>query len=1103
MKHDIQSNPVSAWEDTVVLPTYPPPAPDPNPMFLEKRANQGSSGRIYPNPFTDRLSGDKTDKSYRAVFLENEYVQVMVLPELGGRIFAGLDKTNGYDFFYRQRVIKPALIGLFGPWISGGVEFNWPQHHRPSTFMPVDCALDEHADGSRTVWLSEHEPLGRTKGMVGVCLYPGKALIETQVRLYNRTPYPQTFLWWANVAVHTNEQYQVVFPPDVTGVTYHARQFMASFPIARGFYGHLDFNGGVDITWYKNIPQPTSFFALESRYDFFGGYDHGRAAGLVNVANHHISPGKKFFTWGNGAFGLAWQHNLSDADDPYLELMAGVCTDNQPDFSWLQPYETKAFSQYWYPIQKIGPAKNANRYVAVNLETGTRQARVGACATQVFRQALVSLTAGPRVLFEREVDLVPGAPFVEEINLPEGTAQAGLLLRVQAADGRELIRYTPETPVEKPLPDPASEPPLPQDCQTTEELYLAGLHLEQYRHATWYPEPYWQEALQRDPGDVRNNNALGLACLRRGEFARAESHFRCALRTLTRWNPNPYDGEPYYNLGLALKFQHRLDEAHAALYKATWNYAWQAAGFYALAEIDCWRGDFATALEHLERALLTNALNLKARDLKAAALRRLGRYEEAQAFARETIALDLLDFWARNEVVLLCRAAGDAAGAERQLQELSGLMRGEVQTYLDVAFDYAGAGLWDEAGELLARLVEPQSETSTIYPMVLYALGYFSRQTGDEEQAWELYHRASQMPSDYCFPARLEEMEILLDAQALNPADAKACYYLGNLLYDKKRYQEAIQNWETSCRLDPHFSIPWRNLGIACYNVRHEPERARACYLKAFEANPCDPRLLYELDQLLKRLGVVPAGRLAGLEQHLDLVAQRDSLYVERVALYNLMGQPESALNLLLSRRFHPWEGGEGMVSGQYATAHFLMGRTALEAGHAAEALAHFEAAQNYPENLGEGKFWATPEAHLQYFAGLAREALGDCEGAAASFRQAAQARDGFSPETYYQALALKRLGEEAAAHDKLRALLDHASREMEAGGTLGYFGPYVANFLLFEDDLQKLNRIHCTYLLGLAHLGLGQVPQARRAFEEVLALDVNHLGAQEELQRL
>ena len=122
-------------------------------MFLDKRVYQGSSGKVYPNPFTDRISDEKVAQSYQAVFLENDYIHLMMLPEIGGRIHIGRDKTNGYDFFYRQNVIKPALVGLLGPWISGGVEFNWPQHHRPSTFMPAQHFIEEHPDGSCTVWL--------------------------------------------------------------------------------------------------------------------------------------------------------------------------------------------------------------------------------------------------------------------------------------------------------------------------------------------------------------------------------------------------------------------------------------------------------------------------------------------------------------------------------------------------------------------------------------------------------------------------------------------------------------------------------------------------------------------------------------------------------------------------------------------------------------------------------------------------------------------------------------------------------------------------------------------------------------------------------------
>src|SRR3972149_2871101 len=181
-KHMTSNSPASStyrvhiWEESIVLPTYPPPLPDPNPMFFEKRVNQGASGRVYPNPFTDHVNHEtKVDQAYQAVFLENEYIQIMVIPQFGGRVHAALDKTNDYDFVYRHHVVRPGLIGLFGSWLSGGMEFNWPLHHRPSTFMPVKYTIEKGEDGSATVWLSEHEPVNRMKGMVGACVYPGKA----------------------------------------------------------------------------------------------------------------------------------------------------------------------------------------------------------------------------------------------------------------------------------------------------------------------------------------------------------------------------------------------------------------------------------------------------------------------------------------------------------------------------------------------------------------------------------------------------------------------------------------------------------------------------------------------------------------------------------------------------------------------------------------------------------------------------------------------------------------------------------------------------------------------------------------------------------------
>ena len=1075
-------SPVRCWEQQVVIPTYPVQQPDPNPMFLEKRVYQGSSGKVYPNPFTDRVSLEKVDASYRVIYLENEFIQLMILPEIGGRIHAGLDKTNQYDFFYRQNVIKPALVGLLGPWISGGVEFNWPQHHRPSTYMPVHSAIEKAADGSCTVWLSEHDPMERMKGMVGICLHPGRAIIEAKVRLYNRTPLTQTFLWWANVAVRVHEQYQAFFPPDVTFVADHAKRAISSYPVARNQYYGVDYRPGTDISWYKNIPVPTSYMVTKSRYDFCGGYDHARQAGIVHTSNHHIAPGKKMWTWGNAEFGYAWDRNLTDEDGPYIELMAGAYTDNQPDFSWLQPYETRSFSQFWYPIQQIGPAKNANTEAAVNLEFDEQGVHLGVCVT-TRRQVRVVLTCRGQVIAEERCELEPGRPLVRLLEFANEPPHE-YRLAVEDAEGNDLIAYRPELRQEAELPPPANEAPLPSDVGSVEELYLIGLHLQQYRHATRSPEAYWQEALRRDADDARINNAMGLARLRDGQFAAAEQHFATAVRRLTVRNPNPYDGEPYYNLGRVLYLQGRNDEAYGAFHKAVWNYAWQSPGYYALASISAGRGHLQPALEQVERSLVTNALHLQAHALRISLLRRMGRRDEALAKLDAALALDPLDLRMQAERFLL----------NNQVAGFLDALEGDAQSLLDVVFDLAWSGLKDEAILLLQAVL---SASSFNHPMLWYTLGWLAASLGEEQLAAEAHTRAEAASPLYCFPARIEEMIVLEDTLLRQPASAKALTYLGNLYYDKRRYQAAIDCWRRSVEVDGSYSIPWRNLGIAEFNILHDAVAADRMYARAFAGAPTDARLLYEWDQLKKRAGLATAQeRLTVLDAHRDLVAQRDDLSVEHITLLNQIGKWSEALEELENRRFSPWEGGEGLVSAQYVHSHRALGAAALSSSDAHSALEHFEAARNYPWNLGEGKHLLTLERDLDYLSGCAAQMLGDAGGASSYWQAAAAPLLAVGLHSYFQALGAMALGEVERGQKILHALAEFAERQRDTTVKIDYFATSLPNMLLFEDDLQQRNRVESSFLSGLAALGLNQFAQAHECLHEVIALDPNHLFA-------
>src|SRR5260221_11305409 len=331
-----------------------------------------------------------------------------------------------------------------------------------------------------------------------------------------------------------------------------------------------------------------------------------------------------------------------------------------------------------------------------------RKLKVGVLTTEAVKQLRVIVTAEERVVLEETRDIQPNQPFIETAELSADCAAPAVLLRVLSSDGKEMIRFRPEEKRGAPLPEPATEPPLPAEIATIEELYLIGLHLEQYRHATRFPEAYWEEGLRRDGHDVRCNNAMGLLWLRRGKFQDAEQYFRRAIARLTLRNPNPRDGEPFYNLGLALKYQERTEAAYAVFYKSVWNQEWQSAGCYALATIDCQRGDFERALEHLGNSLSVNRSHLKARNLTAAILRHMDRNKETLDLARDTIAFDPLDLWSRNELVALSTALHLSASDDGHFRSL--LL--ETHICLDIAFDYADAGLWREAIDLLQRRSE-------------------------------------------------------------------------------------------------------------------------------------------------------------------------------------------------------------------------------------------------------------------------------------------------------------------------------------------------------------------------------------------------------------
>ncbi|PTL71695.1 DUF5107 domain-containing protein [Rathayibacter caricis DSM 15933] len=901
----------AVWETALILSTYAPEEPSRLPMFLDRRVYQGSSGRVYPLPFIDRIAPEPVDREWRAVVLENEFVQVVVLPDLGGRIHSGRDKTTGYDFFYRNSVIKPALVGLAGPWVSGGVEFNWPQHHRPGTFLPTDHEIGRDEDGSVVVWCGDHDPLSRMKGLHGVRLRPGSSLVELDVRLHNRTRERRTFLWWANVAARVHDDYQSFFPRDVQHVADHARRAITAFPAAdRPYYGvdypaRAEQDPGADrLDFYRSIPVPTSYMVVRTEDSFFGGYDHRAGAGFVHWADRRVAPGKKQWTWGDAPFGHAWDAQLTDSDGPYVELMAGVFTDNQPDFSWLMPGETKTFTQYWYPISGIGVAHQATRETAVHLDVEGGRIRIGVATTRRHPAATVQLLDDGAVLREWTVDLGPGAPLVADVPTSR-TDPAGLAVIVRAG-GATLLAYEVPARVQQEEPETATEPPSPRETASVDELYLTGVHLAQYRHPTRSPLPYWREALRRDPGDARVHLALAEHAYGRGEYDVALEHCDGSLRRLTAHNGNPADTEALHLRGLVLVRLGRRREAAAAFGKAAWDGKWAHAALVESACLLAADGDHSAALDDLRTALRLDTDDLRARALAVVCLRALGRAEEAARLLGETLALDPLDQLART---------------------LDGRDPADPFARIDAALDLASFGETAEAERLLASVLHgapaPEGAGSAAAPAG-YLLAHLLERQGRRDDAAAVRRDAASVDAVRAFPAGLDAHDALVAAVAADPADTRAHALLGMLLYDAGRRGEAAEHWRRAIAGGSTDAVTHRNAGLAAYNDSGDDDAAWSAYLRARELAPDDARILYELDQLAARLG--HDDRLARLESELPLVLSRDDLTVGYAELLTAAGRAAEALDLLESRPFQPWEGGEGRALAAWDAARAALG---------------------------------------------------------------------------------------------------------------------------------------------------------------------------------
>ena len=1052
----LQAGGVACWTEPVLIDTYDVGEPDRYPMFIDRRVYQGSSGRVYPLPMIDSISNVKVPVLWDAIHLENQYVRLMLLPQLGGRIHIGYDKVSGYDFFYRNNVIKPALVGLAGPWISGGVEFNWPQHHRPATFLPVETAIDREHDGAVVVWHSDLDPLQRMRGTHGIRLRPNSSVVEADVRLHNRTDRSQTFLWWANVAARSHDQYQSFFPDDVGFVADHARRAISAFPRAdRPYYG-VDYprlateRPGADrIDVYSNIPVPTSYMITDTSESFFGGYDHAANAGFVHWADRAIAPGKKQWTWGDGAVGHAWDDQLTDGDGPYVELMAGVFTDNQPDFSWLMPGETKLFSQYWYPIHGIGPARQATLDAAIAVSRSDDAVRIAAITTIAHDRAAITVTSDGEIIERWAGRIAPDSPQL----LIVAVAPGSVLEVTVEADSIELAVWA--DPISETATEPwvATVPPSPADIESTDELVITATHLTQYRHPTRSPIPYYLEALRRDSNDSRARTALGSWNLTRGEYTAAREHLEAAVRRLTTRNANPADGEAHYLLGLVLERLGHIAAADERLARSSWNAAWAPAANLARARIALRAGDAAGALR----------LAAAAGDIPEA--HRLGILARIDSGDRQGADQAL----EKRLLVEPLDAATSAVGGSVTVQD--------PRTALEVGAELARAGAYGLA--LAVTESEPSAAAKGFThagPIRHYLRACWQAALGLHDAAADERRRARATPADLAFPAGLDQYDALGEALAADPEDHVAAALLGMWLLDAGRYEDALIALDVAIGAGSRDPVAWRNFGLALVHAKNDLEAADSAFEFALTLRR-DPRLVLEKDALARLRDRSAHERLGALERFSDLLESRDDLALLHVNLLLDEGRTDEAWGILTHRVFRPFEGGEGQVIAAFDRATCARARS-LVLKSPYEAITLLSGGVTPPRNLGEGRHPASPQSERLVLLGDAFMAVGESDRARDAWYAAQQdtplavAPRAVDERDFWRGIAHVRLGDFEAA-GRVWTSLEERANELELDlGVVDYFATSLPELLIFDTDTAAGKRASAVGLRELSVQG-------------------------------
>ena len=1029
---------VRVWQGTLTLPTYEEGAPDLNPPF-----DQYANSRFnYPYTLRDNLTDRRTDHAWRAVFLENEYLKCSVLPDLGGHVYTCTDKISGQPMFYANPSIKKAAISYRGAWAAFGIEFNFPVSHNWVSLSPVDFAFGTRDDGSASVTVSNVDRVYGMQWSVELVLRPHSTVLEERVTLNNRSDVRHRFYWWNNAGVQVWDDSRIQYPMRFTAS--HGFREVTTWPVEAD---------GTDLSIINNQTKgPVSSFVHGSREPFMGVWNPHTSTGTAHYADYAQLPAKKIWSWGTDPDGLDWRQTLSDNDSAYVEIQAGLFR-NQETYAFLEPRQTIRFSEFWMPVRDIGGISRANLAGAVHLSRKQSALLAGLTVNQAIPGATLRISLGDKTIFQEKADLVPERTWTHEVTNADPRGKYTFELR--DANGAVLLSQTEGeydwTPIEEVRvgPQPAYQIPEPER-RTGDDWRQLGDEEELDGNPLGALQTY-QGGLGKFPESFALSKAAGRLYASLLRFQEAKQSLESVHSRDTS------DSEISYYLGIAYEGIGENREARESFEAAARMPDFRAAAGIRLAELSAREGNLRLAESYLQLAMDAAPDDLRSAEELVAVLSAEGQKEKSQKLAQEWLARFPQSYFLLEQL------------GKPDLRHLGD----DADRVLNVASEYMHLGMYSQALAVLSRdypaAIADESEPGQLppdkHPLVAYYRGYCRERLGDSGAGD--FSAAAKLVTDYVFPNRAEDLQVLTAVLNSNAQDASAHYLLGTLYFSKGLTDQALAEWDQARKLSPQIRVLHASLGRALLHGKNDPEQALIVFQEGLHNDSQNLALYIGIDQALSILEHPPQERVAALERYPDLAGMPTALVYELILNLTEAGEFEKAAALFHNRFFQREEGGTNVrqVWLEVQIQHALSMAQQRQCSEAIKAVD--ELAQPVPDLAftRDGLEPFLESARVSYLIGNVYKRCKVTDKALLSFKHAAGKSSVGDAAWAWKASQQLPDFDHSSAKQKLQSILDSVKKSGSAEFSGGRW----------------------LYNVGMLDAGLGNTEQASKEFREAL----------------